>query len=141
MISISNAIAVSLVDFLNGKLNEGSGDDAMLRIYSGGKPNFPEIAPSGTLLAEFILPNPVFFAATSIAGAGQAEARVSEIDDALILATGTAGWFRALNRNGVAALDGTVTLAAGSGDMKLMEINLISGRKVNINSWIVRFPQ
>jgi hypothetical protein len=104
---ISNAMAILAVDAMcnsNTGLNSGK-----MRIYTGGMPaGGPDVAATGTLLAELTLNAAAFAAATD--GTGKATAQSGAItSDTSAAAAGTAGWFRIWNTAvSTAYIDGNV---------------------------------
>jgi hypothetical protein len=73
----------------------------VVRIYSGAQPASANDAPSGTLLASVLLANPAFGAAAS----GTATATDPASVNASV--SGTAGWFRGVDRDGATVHDGS----------------------------------
>lgn len=94
-----NAACDAIVDLLDGGASFGK-----IRIYDGTQPAGPGTAISSqVLLAEFTLEDPAF---------GSASTGVATLDATPILSTtgvaaGTATWFRALDSNNLAVLDGS----------------------------------
>lgn len=94
-----NAACDAIVDLLDAGASFGK-----IRIYDGTQPAGPGTAISSqVLLAEFTLEDPAF---------GSASTGVATLDATPILSTtgvaaGTATWFRALDSNNLAVLDGS----------------------------------
>ena len=134
---ITNAAAIAMCDTLVDSLDSGSGT-AKIEVRTGSQPATVETAASGTLLGTLNLTNPAFGgAADANPGATATAAAIS--DDTSADATGTAGYFRAYNRNGDAVLDGT---AGTSGtDLILDDVSITSGQTIKINSWTVTMPE
>jgi hypothetical protein len=127
---ITTALRSILADAAVDNIDSGGGT-AKLAIYTGSAPG-PDNAATGTKLAEFDLPNPAFGAASS--GVATANA----ISDTTGLASGTAGYFRVVNRGGTAVWEGTV--GVGSGELQLNTLSISSGVTVSITSWTVTMP-
>lgn len=128
---ITPELAVELCDYVVDKIDVGP-SLAVLEIYEGVMPANPTIAPGGILLVAFDLPVPAFSDAEITANGGTATA--AEIDPAVALANGTAGFFRITTRNGDPLLDGSVSDLAGSGMLKLSSTTVIAAVNVVIGS-------
>ena len=130
-----NAIADAVVDRLDGGAAAG-----IVRIYTGSQPADADSAATGTLLVEIDLNDPAFGAAA----AGVATADVSPQPTGVAGAAGTAGWFRALDSDGVDitdnVIDGSVTATGGGGDMEINNTSIAVGQDVNITAWTVTAP-
>lgn len=131
---ISNAAAIAACDAIVDKIDVGAGT-AYLRIYDGTQPANPDVAVSTqTLLAEMALPNPAFGAAAD--GTDKATATADcdpDLSDATANASGTASWFRVINRNGDAVIDGSV--GTSSADLILNSVAISAGATVTITDW------
>lgn len=119
-LSISAAVAQSM----GAAWATAIGANATIQIRSGAKPATPETAASGTLLATI----PIAGSFTSANGVLTA-ANPAAVDPE---ASGTAGYFRVLTSGGTAVHDGTVTNAAGNGDMKLGSTTITVGVPVDL---------
>ena len=94
---------------------------AKLRIYKGTRPADPQTAANpADLLVEITLTKP----AGSVSGGQLA---LTQDEDGLITATGTASWARCINGAGVAAFDADCSDSAGAGDVKLPSTSLLAG--------------
>ena len=101
-------------------LDAGAGS-AKLRIYKGTRPTDPQTAANpADLLVEIVLSKP----AGSVSGGALA---LTQAEDGLITATGTASWARAINGAGVVAFDADCSDSAGAGDVKLPSTSLLAG--------------
>ena len=116
----------------NNRLNDitsRAGANAILRIYSGTRP-----ATGGaetTILAQLTCN------ATFAPGASGGVLTLNAISsDTSANATGAATWFRLLASDGTThVLDGSVTtIAVGTGDMQLDDVNIVLGGTVAISS-------
>lgn len=133
--AVRNAIADAVVDRLDAGAAAG-----IVRIYTGSQPADADDAATGTLLVEIDLNDPAFGAAAS----GVATADVSPQPTGVATAAGTAGWFRALDSDGVDqtdnVIDGSVTATGGGGDMEINNTSIAIGQDVNITAWTVTAP-
>lgn len=136
---ISNAAAIAACDAIVDLIDGGAGA-GLLRIYSGTQPADPDTAATGTLLAEITLNDPAFGAAADAAPGGIATASVSPaLEDTSANATGTAGYFRVVDSNGTAIMDGEV--GTSGADLNLNTTSIVSGATVSVTSWTVTMPE
>ena len=112
---------------LTALLNSGS-----IEIRTGSSPGV-DSAATGTLLGTLPLSATAF--GTWAAGSATANAITQ---DASADATGTAGYFRALNSGLAAVIDGTV--ATSGTDMILNSVSITSGATIDITSWTINHP-
>lgn len=132
--SISNLAAKNACDEITVLLDAGAGA-AKLRIYDGTQPADVDTAISTqTLLAELTMSDPAFGAAGDGAPGGQATAGTIT-DDTSANATGTASWFRAVDSNNVAVVDGSAGTSAA--DLILDSVSITAGQTVKVNSWVL----
>lgn len=127
-----NAAADGVVDRVDVGTTELNG---FIRVYSGAQPASANDAPSGTLLAEWDAQDPAFGAAASGTATLQGTPIATTGTD-----TGTAGWFRLVNRDEATVLDGSVTATGGGGDMEVDNTSIASGQTVNLTSMTVTMP-
>lgn len=125
-----NAAADGVVDLLDAGLAAG-----YIQIYTGTQPATPNTAATGTLLGTLTLSDPAFGAAAS----GTATA-AAITDDTSADASGTAGWFRALDSNANPVIDGSITGIGGGGDMEMDDTNIVAGGVISVTSWTVTMP-
>jgi len=118
-------MADALVDLLDG----GSGP-GVLEIRTGAQPASVGTTATGTLLATLTLSDPAFGSAVN--GVATASAITSDFSAD---ATGTAGWFRALDSNGAAVIDGSVSASGGGGDLILNDTAVVAGGTIAVSSW------
>ena len=108
MPTLSTARRNGAIDSVVDALDAGTGP-GKIRLYSGSKPAGPDTAiTSQVLLAEFTLNDPAF-------GNGSNGVATLDIDPVITtsgLAAGTAAWFRALDSDNVANVDGTAGTSA-----------------------------
>lgn len=124
-IGLNSTLRNSRLDAITSR----AGASALLRIYSGSRP-----ATGGaetTLLAQLTC-NATFAPAAS-GGVLTLNAIATQTSAA---ATGAASWFRIYASNGTThVLDGSVsTVAAGTGDLQLDDVNIVAGGTVAISS-------
>ena len=141
--NVSKARIKAAVDAVVDGLDVGTGT-AAVRVYSGAQPASPDVAintATNVLLAEVSLDNPAFAAATTGTGAETsyiiALASGLPNTDTNANATGTAAWFRAVDRAGTAVIDGTVGVGTGF-DMAIDNTSVAAGQIVKLNSWKIR---
>lgn len=110
-------------------------NNAKIRIYSGAAPADVDSAASGTLLAELTMAADAFGAASDD-GTNSTVTAASITDDSSADATGTAGYFRAVDSAGTTThMQGTVTAASGGGDMELTNTSITGGGVVSCSSF------
>jgi hypothetical protein len=138
-LKIIAALAIVLCDAAVDAIDAGSGT-AHVKVYDGTRPANPATAvTSQTLLIDFALPNPAFGAAGAVAGGALATANA--VTSVAASATGTASWYRVIDRNGVAVWDGDVTATGGGGDMTVTSTSIVSGVDSSITSWTYTQPK
>lgn len=138
--TIANAAAIAAVDGVVDQLDAGAGA-GLLRIYDGTQPASSDVAVSTqTLLAELTLSDPAFGAGADGDPGGVATA-ASITGDTSANATGTASWFRGVDSDGTAVIDGDVTATGGGGDLELNTVSIQSGAAVDVTSWTVTMPE
>jgi hypothetical protein len=107
----------------------GAAANAKIVIYTGSEPGVNNVA-TGTLLATLNLNSPPSFPAPSAGASTMNGLPVS----ASIVATGTAGYGRLLDRGGVAVQE--FAIATSGSDLNFSGgINLISGGTCSISTW------
>lgn len=132
--SISNLAARNACDEVTVLLDAGAGA-GKLRIYDGTQPADVDTAiTSQILLAELTLSDPAFGAAGDGNPGGQAVAGTIT-DDSSANNTGTATWFRAVDSNGNAVIDGSAGVS--SADLILDSVSITAGQTVKVNSWVL----
>lgn len=122
-IAARNAAGAAMTDLVNS----GS-----IEIRTGVSPGV-DSAATGTLLSTLPLSATAFGAWS--AGSATANAITQ---DASAAATGTAGYFRALNSSSGAVIDGTV--GTSGADMILNSTAITVGATVDITSWVINHP-
>ena len=125
-----NAACNAVVDLLDGGSGAGT-----IQIRTGSQPATANDAATGTLLGTLTLSDPAFGnAATGVATAS------AITSDSSADATGTAGWFRALDSTGATVLDGSITATGGGGDLTLDSTSVVTGGTISVTSWTVTMP-
>lgn len=134
---ISMNAAKAGLDAILSLLNVG-GVAGTIQIFTGTIPATAETADSGTKLSTLTFSTTAF--ASSVDNAdGTAKATANAIaSDTNAAATGTAGYFRSKDKNGVVILQGTVGTA--NADMILNTTSIVSGATVSITSYTVQLP-
>lgn len=128
-LTLSSALATQLADVVTAAVDAGAGA-GLLRVYTGTRPAGPDTAVTDqVLLAEFALPTPLAPAAT----AGVATWDFSTAPEATTVAAGTAAWFRILDSDETAALDGDVGTTAAPGDVTFDAVVWASGATVSLS--------
>lgn len=143
--NVSKTPAKTALNAVVDSLDTGTGANARVRIYSGTQPASPDTAiGTQTLLAEIDLGTAAVFGAAATGTGGSASsvtANASAIlpkSDASANATGTAAWFRAINKAGTAKIDGSV--GTSSADMIIDSTSITAGQVVKLNSWKIKLP-
>lgn len=122
----------SMMDLITPLIDAGA-SNGHLRVYDGARPASPETAVSGqTLLAEFDLTDPAFGAAVNGVITGGAIPLVTA------LATGGASWFRIVDSDDNAVLDGDVSSVGLGGDLQFSTTNFEVGGEITITALILR---
>jgi hypothetical protein len=136
---ISMAGAIVALNALTALLNTGGAGH--INIYSGSAPaGGTLVAATGVLLSSgCTLSATAFPTAVDSLTTGLATATANAVGtDNNCAATGTAGYFRALNGAGTVIFQGTVGTATA--DMILNTVSIVSGSSVAITSWVVTLP-
>lgn len=127
--SARNAACDAIVDLLDAGAGAGT-----IQIRSGTRPANPNTTATGTLLATVTLIDPAFGAASTGVATLTDPASVTGV------AAGTASWFRALDSNSNAVMDGDVTATGGGGDLQLNTTTISVGLTVDITGGTVTMP-
>lgn len=137
-LTISNAAAIAACNAMVDLIDAGSGA-GKLRIYNGTQPNNPDVAiTSQTLLAELTFSDPAFGNAADGTPGGLATAGTITADSSAN-ATGTASWFRIVDSDDNAIIDGTV--GTGDTDLVLDSVSITSGQTVSVSSMTATMPE
>jgi len=143
--NISMASAKAALDAVVDRLDTGTAANARLRIYDGSQPGRPDDAVgTQTLLAEIDLGTAAVFGAAAT-GTGTLANTATATASAILpktctaaTASGTAAWFRAVNKDATAIIDGSV--GTSDADLILDNVSIASGQEVKLNSWKVKLP-
>jgi hypothetical protein len=138
--TLSNAAAIAACDAIVDLIDGGSGA-GKLRIYDGSQPANPDVAVSTqTLLAEIELNDPAFGSAADGTPGGVATADVDPaLTDSSANDTGTAAWFRVVDSDNTAIIDGSV--GTSDADLILNTTSIVAGAAVTISSWTFTVPE
>lgn len=143
--NISMAVAKAALDAVVDRLDTGTGGNARLRIYGGSQPGRPDDAiGTQTLLAEIDLGTMTVFGNATTGTGTESNTAVATASGILpktqstATASGTAAWFRAVNKGATAIIDGSV--GTSNADLILDNTSIASGQEVKINSWKVKMP-
>lgn len=139
-LSITNAQAITCCDAIVDSCDLGSGvAQATLVIYSGSVP-----ATAGTalgaqvVLAQLPMSNPAFGNAAN-ASPGAIATAAAITSDSAADATGTASFFRILDRNSVARIQGTV--GTSGAELILNSVAITVGTQVSVTSLTVTMSE
>ena len=136
--TISNAAAIAACDAIVDLLDAGAGA-AKLRINDDTQPANPDVAvTTQVLLAELTCSDPAFGGAADGTPGGVATANAIT-DDTSANATGTATWFRVVDSDDKAIIDGSVGTAGA--DLNLNTVSIVAGATVSVSSWTVTMPE
>jgi len=143
----AKAAIKAAVDAVVDRLDLGTAANARLRLYDGTQPASPDTAINTTtnnLIAELDLGTAAFGAATTGTGAEasyiKADAANLPATNTAATATGTPTWFRAVNKDAAAVIDGSVGTNTTTADLVLDNTSIVAGQTVKANSWKVRMP-
>lgn len=137
-IRISNAAAKAACDAIVDLVDGGAGA-GLLRIYDGTRPADPDTAvTSQNLLAELTMSDPAFGNAADDDPGGTATAN-SITADSSADATGTASWFRIVDSNGTAIVDGEV--GTSGANLNLNTVSIVAGAQVEVTSLTLTMPE
>ncbi|MGW6296703.1 hypothetical protein [Streptomyces sp. NPDC055058] len=129
---ISSAARSAAADAVVDLVDAGTGA-GKLQIRSGTQPAGPDSTATGTLLAEVTLADPAFAAAS-----GGVAALAGTPLSATAVANGTASWFRILDSDGVAVMDGSVGMS--SADLIVNTTAVSTGLDVEITDGTATMP-
>lgn len=128
--SARNAMCDALVDLADAGSGAGK-----IEIRTASRPANPNTSSSGTtLLATVTLIDPAFGASST------GVATLADPVSVTGVAAGTAAWFRMLDSNDAAVIDGTVTATGGGGDLTLSTTTISIGLTIDITGGTVTVP-
>lgn len=139
-LSIANSSAITMCDAAVDACDAGTtAAQATLVIYSGTPPTLVDDALSGnTVLAELDMSNPAFGAAAD-AGPGATATAAAISDDTSANATGTATFFRIIDRDATPKIQGAV--ATSGAELNLNSTAIQSGATVSVTSLTITMPE
>lgn len=137
---ISNAAAKAACDAIVDRLDLGSTNaTSRIRVYAGSVPADADASlGSPTLLAELNATNPAFGNAADLNPGGRATAATIS-DDSSADNTGTAAFFRWVDRDAVAVLQGAC--GTSGSELNFNSVAISSGAIVSITSFTVTVPE
>ena len=125
-----NAAADAIAD-----LSDAGAGAATIQIRTGTQPAGPGSAATGTLLATVTLGDPAYGAASN---------GVCTLAGLPLTATGaadgTAGYFRLLDSDSVAIMDGSVTAEGGGGQIELNTTTISTGVDFELTAGTITMP-
>ena len=134
----SNNVRAASTNAITACINTGSTNPAgQLLIYTGSQPSTPETTATGTLLVTVNFANPAFATSDSTGTAGLASGTAIS---ATISTSGTAGWFRVVDRNGYDMFDGSIGVSGSGADMIFDSVAFVAGGTCTINSMSIQTP-
>ena len=141
-LSIPNTSAITACNAIVDACDVGTTDaQANVVIYSGSVPALVDTALGAqVVLAELEMTNPAFGAAADAAPGATATASAIT-DDTTANATGTASFFRILNRDNVAVIQGAVGATGSGAELELNSVAIQAGATVEITSLTVTMPE
>lgn len=140
-LTIANVVAIPACDGVVDRIDTGAGT-SVLNGYdaTGGVPAGPEVAiGTQVLLFSIDLQNPAFGAAADAAPGGQATLLGVPLSDTSANATGTAAFWRILDRDALSIIQGT--LATSGGDINLNTLSIVTAATVEITSLTITMPE
>lgn len=136
---IYNSSAEAATDAVVDKFDDGAAAGTV-EIRSGAQPAV-NVALTGTVLADFTMSDPAFGAAAASGSGGVATAAGLPKTDASAAATGTAGYFAALDSDSNVLFTGTVTATGGGGDAEIDNTSITAGQEVQLTAFTYTQPQ
>lgn len=142
--NVAKAAAKAALDAVVDLIDGGTAANPRVWIYSGAQPASPDAAAgTGTKLADIDLGTAAAFGAAATGTgteAGYVVATLANVPvtDTSADATGTAAWFRAVDKDDTPIISGSVGTATA--DMIIDNASIAAGQNVKLNSWKVRLP-
>jgi hypothetical protein len=130
---ISATARSAACDGVVDRVDTGTTTTSKLQLRTGTRPTNLTDAATGTLLAEFALPNPCFGAAATGVATANAISNVSG------LAAGTVGYFRVIDRDGTIVMDSDSVGTSGT-ELVLNTTTISIGVTVSVTSWTATMP-
>lgn len=140
-----NALAITMRELFVSFIGTTPFASGLIQIYDGSMPSSPnDPVPGGsTELAQFDIFSSSFSVPPTSSEVGLVEL-INPLLDIDIDATGTASWFRVVNRTQPTRetiLQGTITLEGGGGDLEFDDVSFIEGRTAVIKVFNVQIPE
>jgi len=114
-----------------------------LRYYTGTPPATIEASATGTLVADFDLPNPAYQSATD--SGSEATAAVNPVATTNAVATGIVTYYRTYTSSGNDPADavkqGTISGVGGGGDMEITNTSITNGEPLSIGTFTYSQPR
>jgi len=129
MIAITTPLADARLSSVATFLDTGA-NNAAVRIYGETRPATPTDTPTSELLVQISLAKPC-----GVVSAGTLT--LSQLEDGLINATGTATWARVVNADGAAAFDCDCGEGIGAWEVRLAQVALFAGGAARITSAVL----
>lgn len=144
--NITIALAKTALDIVADAVDAGTAANPRLRIYSGSQPASPDDAVgTGTLLCEIDLGTATVFSAATTGTGTEANTAIVTASGILpksntsATASGTAAWFRVVDKNANGVIDGSV--GTSSADLILDNTSIATGQTVKLNTWKLKLPK
>lgn len=137
--NINNALAITICNTVVDSVDDGAGA-GLLEIYTGAPPATVDDASTGTLLGTLTFSDPAFGAAADQNPDALATANAIT-DDSSADATGTAGYFRVTDSNGVDKFQGTVGTVGSGNPLELNSVAITAGSAISISSMTIAMPE
>lgn len=129
--SVRNKSTDAVVDAVDVGTTNSTG---RVMIYTGSQPATPETAASGTLLVTINFGNPAFTSASAgTAGLANGTAIAGTVAN-----TGTAGWYRVIDRDNRPIFDGSV--GTSGQDMNFDNVSFVAGGTATITTMSISSP-
>ena len=139
-LTISDAAAIAAIDQILDRIDLGAGAGTV-QIRSGTQPATPQTAPpDGLLLGTLTFSDPAWVGGALVGNDIEADADTIT-GDTNADNSGTASWFRILDSDALAHIDGDITASAGGGDLELDSVSIVAGGTINISAWTIKFPR
>jgi hypothetical protein len=129
MIEITQAHNEARLQGTLGFLDTGS-NNARVRIYGGTRPASVNDVPGTAMLVEIELTKPAGTIADGLL-------TLTQVEDGLILTSGTATWARAVNGDNAVAFDCDAGQGAGAWEVQLAQTQLFAGGDAKIVSAVL----
>lgn len=140
---ISMAAAIAALDARVDKVDAAAGSPTQgrFRWYTGTPPASTAAARTGTLLADFQLPQPAFGSASD-GGDTYATAALNSVSNVTAIATGTAGYFDITDGAGTVIEQGRITMTGESptGELVIDNTSIAVGQTCRLTGYSSKQP-